>query len=138
MWCHPREAKAEIDGWTEAQFLSELQKAFGWRLGTMKQAGTRFSYPLQLQKANSHISHRLALVGNAAQTLHPIAGQGFNLGLRDVMTLAETLANAAAHGTDVGSYRVLSEYQQRRQPDQQATVGVTDGLIHLFANRWLP
>ena len=54
------------------------------------------------------------------------------------MTLAETLANAAAKGSDVGSYRVLSEYQQRRQPDQQATVGVTDGLIHLFANRWLP
>ncbi|CAM3715321.1 2-octaprenyl-6-methoxyphenyl hydroxylase [Rahnella bruchi] len=138
VWCHPREAKEEIDNWSEAQFLSELQKAFGWRLGTMKQAGKRFSYPLQLQKANSHISHRLALVGNAAQTLHPIAGQGFNLGLRDVMTLAETLSGAAAKGADVGSYRVLSEYQQRRQPDQQATVGVTDGLIHLFANRWLP
>ncbi|GAB2950136.1 2-octaprenyl-6-methoxyphenyl hydroxylase [Hafnia psychrotolerans] len=138
VWCHPRDAKAEIDGWSEAQFLSELQKAFGWRLGTLKQAGTRFNYPLQLQKANSHISHRLALVGNAAQTLHPIAGQGFNLGLRDVMTLAETLASAVAHGTDIGSYRVLSEYQQRRQPDQQATIGVTDGLIHLFANRWLP
>jgi len=138
VWCHPREAREEIDHWSEAKFLSELQKAFGWRLGTMKQAGKRFSYPLQLQKANSHISHRLALVGNAAQTLHPIAGQGFNLGLRDVMTLAETLASAAKQGNDVGSYRVLCDYQNRRQPDQQATVGVTDGLIHLFANRYLP
>ncbi|AVF35708.1 2-octaprenyl-6-methoxyphenyl hydroxylase [Rahnella sikkimica] len=138
VWCHPREAREEIDHWSEAKFLSELQKAFGWRLGTMKQAGKRFSYPLQLQKANSHISHRLALVGNAAQTLHPIAGQGFNLGLRDVMTLAETLAGAAGQGNDVGSYRVLCDYQNRRQPDQQATVGVTDGLIHLFANRYLP
>lgn len=138
VWCHPREAKAQVDGWSEEQFLAELQKAFGWRLGKMQQAGTRFSYPLQLKTANNHISHRLALVGNAAQTLHPIAGQGFNLGLRDVMTLAETLSAAHHSGQDVGSYRVLSGYQQRRQPDQQATVGVTDGLIHLFANRYVP
>ncbi|PKB88334.1 2-octaprenyl-6-methoxyphenyl hydroxylase [Ewingella americana] len=138
VWCHPREAQADIDSWSEEKFLAELQKAFGWRLGKMQQAGTRFSYPLQLQTASSHISHRLALVGNASQTLHPIAGQGFNLGLRDVMTLAETVATAHLAGNDIGSYRVLSGYQQRRQPDQQATVGVTDGLIHLFANRYVP
>lgn len=138
VWCHPRDAQAEIDSWSEQRFLAELQKAFGWRLGKMQQAGAHFSYPLQLQTANNHISHRLALVGNAAQTLHPIAGQGFNLGLRDVMTLAETVAAAHQSGSDIGSYGVLSGYQQRRQPDQQATVGVTDGLIHLFANRYVP
>lgn len=85
--------------------------------------------------ATRHVSHRLALVGNAAQTLHPIAGQGFNLGLRDVMSLAETIARA---GNDPGDYKVLSQYQLRREPDQQATIGITDGLIRLFANRYGP
>lgn len=73
-------------------------------------------------------------MGNAAQTLHPIAGQGFNLGLRDVMSLAETLAEAAYNGEDPGGYAWLNRYQQRRQQDQQATIAVTDGLNRLFAN----
>jgi 2-octaprenyl-6-methoxyphenol hydroxylase len=76
----------------------------------------------------------MALVGNAAQTLHPIAGQGFNLGLRDVISLAEMLAQA----NDPGDYALLSQYQQRRTDDKSATIGVTDGLVHLFANRWAP
>lgn len=138
VWCHPRKAQDEVDSWDDARFLNELQKTFGWRLGKMEQAGVRHSYPLQLLTANSHISHRLALVGNAAQTLHPIAGQGFNLGLRDVMTLAETLALAWQQDKDIGSYSVLSDYQRRRKPDQQATVGITDGLVRLFANSYLP
>lgn len=138
VWCHDRARQAEIDGWNEAQFLQQLQQAFGWRLGRMLHAGTRHSYPLQLLTATQHVSHRMALVGNAAQTLHPIAGQGFNLGLRDVMSLAETISEAASCGQDIGSYRVLGGYQQRREPDQRATVGVTDGLIQLFANRHAP
>ncbi len=84
------------------------------------------------------MSHRLALVGNAAQTLHPIAGQGFNLGLRDVMSLAELLADAHLSGEDVGHYPLLCRYQARRAGDKAATIGVTDGLVHLFANRWAP
>lgn len=138
VWCHPRERQAEVSHWSEAEFIARLQQAFGWRLGKILKAGQREVYPLQLRIADSHISHRLALAGNAAQTLHPIAGQGFNLGLRDVMTLAETVADAAAQGRDIGSGAVLSAYQARRRPDQQATVGVTDGLIHLFANRYAP
>ncbi|CFU98313.1 2-octaprenyl-6-methoxyphenyl hydroxylase [Yersinia pseudotuberculosis] len=138
VWCHAKHDQQQIDSWDDARFLAELQQAFGWRLGKMLQAGKRHSYPLQLLTASRHISHRLALVGNAAQTLHPIAGQGFNLGLRDVMSLAETLAEAAAMGNDLGDYTVLSHYQQRRQQDQQATIGVTDGLIRLFANRYGP
>ncbi len=78
------------------------------------------------------------LVGNAAQTLHPIAGQGFNLGMRDVMSLAETLTQAQERGEDMGDYGVLCRYQQRRQSDREATIGVTDSLVHLFANRWAP
>ncbi|KFK93889.1 MULTISPECIES: 2-octaprenyl-6-methoxyphenyl hydroxylase [unclassified Serratia (in: enterobacteria)] len=138
VWCHAREDRAQVDSWDDARFLAELQQAFGWRLGKMLKAGQRHSYPLSLLMANQHVSHRLALVGNAAQTLHPIAGQGFNLGLRDVMSLAETLADAARAGEDLGAYAVLSRYQQRRQQDQQATVGVTDGLIRLFANNYAP
>ncbi|WP_145539917.1 2-octaprenyl-6-methoxyphenyl hydroxylase [Yersinia alsatica] len=135
VWCHAKEDKQQVDSWDDARFIAELQRAFGWRLGKILHAGKRHSYPLQLLTASRHVSHRLALVGNAAQTLHPIAGQGFNLGLRDVMSLAETIAQA---GKDPGDYKVLSHYQQRRQQDQQATIGVTDGLIHLFANRYGP
>ncbi|HGM5492159.1 TPA: 2-octaprenyl-6-methoxyphenyl hydroxylase [Serratia fonticola] len=138
VWCHARENREQVDSWNDERFLSELQHAFGWRLGKMLKAGKRHSYPLSLLRANQHVSHRLALVGNAAQTLHPIAGQGFNLGLRDVMSLAETLAEAAQAGTDLGAYSLLGQYQQRRQQDQQATIGVTDGLIRLFANSYAP
>ncbi len=138
VWCHAREDREQVDAWDDARFINELQQAFGWRLGRILRAGKRHSYPLSLLTANQHVSHRLALVGNAAQTLHPIAGQGFNLGLRDVMSLAETLAQAQQDGEDPGSYALLSRYQQRRQQDQQATIGVTDGLIRLFANRYGP
>ena len=138
VWCHPREQQAQVDSWSADEFLRQLQSAFGWRLGKFTQVGQRVSYPLALQTATQHINHRLALVGNAAQTLHPIAGQGFNLGLRDVMSLAETLATAQRQQQDVGAFAVLQHYQQRRQPDRQTTIGITDGLVRLFANRYAP
>ncbi|MDX6039798.1 2-octaprenyl-6-methoxyphenyl hydroxylase [Scandinavium lactucae] len=134
VWCHPLDHRDEVLAWSDARFCDELQKAFGWRLGHITHAGRRNAYPLSLTTASRAISHRLALVGNAAQTLHPIAGQGFNLGLRDVMSLAEMLAQAS----DPGEYALLSQYQQRRENDKNATIGVTDGLVHLFANRWAP
>jgi 2-octaprenyl-6-methoxyphenol hydroxylase len=134
VWCHPLDQHDEVLAWSDARFCDELQKAFGWRLGRITHAGSRNAYPLSLTTASRAISHRLALVGNAAQTLHPIAGQGFNLGLRDVMSLAEMLAQAS----DPGEYALLSQYQQRRENDKNATIGVTDGLVHLFANRWAP
>jgi 2-octaprenyl-6-methoxyphenol hydroxylase len=138
VWCHPLVQKEAVDGWSDAQFIAELQRAFGWRLGRITQVGQRNSYPLKLQTASQHISHRLALVGNAVQTLHPIAGQGFNLGIRDVMSLAETLAAAFRAGRGVGDYATLQHYQRRRLPDAQATIGITDGLVRLFANRYTP
>lgn len=138
VWCHPLAQKAQVDSWSDEEFLRQLQQAFGWRLGKFTHVGQRLSYPLALQTASQTSSHRLALVGNAAQTLHPIAGQGFNLGLRDVMSLAETLAGAYRQQQDPGSFSVLQHYQQRRQPDRQATVGITDGLVRLFANRYAP
>jgi 2-octaprenyl-6-methoxyphenol hydroxylase len=134
VWCHPLENRDQVLSWSDARFCQELQQAFGWRLGRITHSGSRNVYPLSLTTASRAISHRMALVGNAAQTLHPIAGQGFNLGLRDVISLAEMLAQAK----DPGDYALLSHYQQRRADDKSATVGVTDGLVHLFANRWAP
>ncbi|HAP83397.1 MAG TPA: 2-octaprenyl-6-methoxyphenyl hydroxylase [Enterobacteriaceae bacterium] len=137
VWCHSPENRHVLD-WSDAQFCDELQKAFGWRLGRITHAGARSAYPLVLSRAESSISHRVALVGNASQTLHPIAGQGFNLGMRDVITLAENVAQAAQAGQDVGAFAVLNAWQRQREPDRDATVGVTDGLVHLFANHWSP
>lgn len=138
VWCHPAGDREKVANWNETEFLTHLQHAFGWRLGALRHAGKRDSYPLQLLQAQQHISHRLALVGNAVQTLHPIAGQGFNLGLRDVMSLAETVVSAHHRGLDIGSYRVLQDYQQRRMPDQQMTIAITDSLVHLFTTTWTP
>lgn len=138
VWCFPVERQAEITSWDEWQFCQALQQEFGYRLGRIIATDHRQYYPLRLRTAERNISHRLALVGNAAQILHPIAGQGFNLGLRDVMTLAETITHAAAEGEDVGEYTVLYRYQQRRKPDQTDIVGITDGLIHLFVNSLPP
>ena len=138
VWCHPQENADDVLAWSDDRFCTELQKAFGWRLGRITHAGKRSVYPLSLTTASQPVSHRVALVGNAAQTLHPIAGQGFNLGLRDVMSLAETLAQAWGAQQDYGAYAVLCHYQQRRRSDKETTIGVTDGLVHLFANRWTP
>ncbi|MBS9422395.1 2-octaprenyl-6-methoxyphenyl hydroxylase [Photorhabdus caribbeanensis] len=138
VWCHQLARKKEIAGWNNEQFLRQLQQAFGWRLGKILETGQRHSYPLTLSTANQQISHRLALVGNAAQTLHPIAGQGFNLGMRDVMTLAQIVSEAFAAGQDIGDYQVLANYQQKRVLDRENTIDITDGLIRIFANRYFP
>lgn len=76
VWCHAEDKRDEVLAWSDEKFCHELQKAFGWRLGRIVHAGTRSAYPLSLTTASSSISHRMVLVGNAAQTLHPIAGQG--------------------------------------------------------------
>ncbi|QTL39191.1 2-octaprenyl-6-methoxyphenyl hydroxylase [Xenorhabdus budapestensis] len=138
VWCHPLDKWAEINQWEDAEFRHQLQKAFGWRLGKMLETGQRYSYPLTLSTSKRQISHRLALVGNSSQTLHPIAGQGFNLGMRDVMALAQVISAAAIEGHDIGSYNILTRYQQQRFADREATIGITDGLVRLFANDYFP
>ncbi|MTD37194.1 2-octaprenyl-6-methoxyphenyl hydroxylase [Erwinia sp. CPCC 100877] len=138
VWCHRREHQDAVMAWNDERFCEELQRAFGWRLGRITHTGARSSYPLALIRSDRKATHRLALVGNAAQTLHPIAGQGFNLGMRDVMTLAETLSAAWRQGEDIGLWPVLERYQSRRRQDRAATVGVTDGLVQVFANSWAP
>jgi 2-octaprenyl-6-methoxyphenol hydroxylase len=115
-------------------FLSHLQQRFGQRLGRFIHAGKRYAYPLQLLQAQQQIARRVALIGNAAHSLHPVAGQGFNLGLRDVAALAQTLADAHRAGHDLGAPDTLSTYAQWRHWDQRLVAGFTDTLIRLFSN----
>ncbi len=114
----------------DADFLTQLQSRFGYRLGKLKQVGERQSYPLHLVQSDQAVQHRIVLIGNAAHTLHPVAGQGFNLGLRDVAALAEVL-----HGSpdDCGSARVLHDYTQWRTADQDDVINITHNLIQLFS-----
>ena len=116
-------------------FLAQLQDTFGWRLGRLLASGPRHAYPLALTRAEAQSAVRVAIIGNAAQGLHPIAGQGFNLGLRDAATLAEVLAEAPA---DPGSDAVLARYADWRRTDQRALIAFTDGLVRLFSSPFAP
>lgn len=122
----------------DAAFMHALQTAFGYRLGKIMQVGLRAVYPLRLQYTNSGHLHRSALLGNAAQTLHPIAGQGFNLGIRDVQDLVKCIEQAILQRQDVGGYHTLSTFRTLRQQDAQTTIGATHGLVHLFSDDALP
>ncbi|EMK3356380.1 2-octaprenyl-6-methoxyphenyl hydroxylase [Vibrio parahaemolyticus] len=131
VWClRPNDAQIVME-LSESEFLERLQQDFGWRLGAMQKVGLRASYPLLLRHRKQNISHRFAIVGNAAQTLHPIAGQGFNLGIRDVVTLAEELVK---QGEDVGRYQGLIRFSQRREADRNETIWLTSSLVHVFSN----
>jgi 2-octaprenyl-6-methoxyphenol hydroxylase len=129
------EAGAAVLALDDAAFAAHLQQAFGWRLGRLRSPGPRHAYPLALTRAESQSAPRLAVVGNAAQGLHPIAGQGFNLGLRDAATLAEVVALA---GADPGAPGVLAEYVDWRAADRRALIAFTDGLVRLFASPLAP
>ncbi|WP_281546003.1 2-octaprenyl-6-methoxyphenyl hydroxylase [Grimontia sp. SpTr1] len=138
VWCvKPHEAPTMLS-MSDDEFAQALQQAFGWRLGRLLHVGQRGSYPLILRQATRLTSHRFAVVGNAAQTLHPIAGQGFNLGLRDVVSLAEEIAKSHADGKDCGQMPVLQSYLARREPDRDTTVAMTSGLVHGFSNTTAP
>jgi 2-octaprenyl-6-methoxyphenol hydroxylase len=123
---------------SDADFLAELQPCFGQRLGRLLQVGQRSAYPLRLVQAQQQVRPRLALIGNAAHTLHPIAGQGFNLGLRDVATLAQCLAEAVQEHVDIGSSPVLQPYAQWRQRDHRQVIGFTNTLVQTFSNAFPP
>jgi len=116
-----------------ADFMAEWQQAFGWRAGRAIQLGTRGRYPLALSQSTGTIAPRVALLGNAAQSLHPVAGQGFNLALRDVADLAEVLAEGAGQ-TDPGAPDVLASYAARRTQDRGGVIGFTDTLVRVFGS----
>ena len=118
----------------DAAFLAALQERFGFRLGRFRRVGTRAAYPLSLLRARESVRGRVAVIGNAAHTLHPIAGQGFNLGIRDVAALAEVVDDAFAAGRDIGAARTLALYQGWRVAEQRNVALATDGLARLFSN----
>ncbi|MDR9825101.1 2-octaprenyl-6-methoxyphenyl hydroxylase [Vibrio sp. FNV 38] len=134
VWCLPSNDATRVMALNEQAFLTELQSAFGWRMGRIEAAGKRSSYPLRLRYRSQIISHRFAAVGNASQALHPIAGQGFNLGIRDIASLVEEIEKQQ---NDPGIYSTLSAYQARRLADRNATIELTSGLVSLFSNDWL-
>lgn len=123
---------------SDDEFLRALQQQFGWKLGKFVQVSKRFTYPLSLQKAERHIHHRLAIVGNASQQIHPVAGQGFNLGMRDLFTLSTQVGQAFQQGQDIGGFTLLNAFEQERQPDQTRIFQATSGLISLFCCEMLP
>jgi 2-octaprenyl-6-methoxyphenol hydroxylase len=127
------QAKA-IQALSDGDYLEALRPRFGDFLGDISLAGERFTYPLSLTLANSFVVPRVALVGDAAHGVHPIAGQGLNLGLRDVGALAQVLIEAARRGEDIGAVDVLERYQTWRRFDSTALALGMDGVNRLFSN----
>jgi 2-octaprenyl-6-methoxyphenol hydroxylase len=128
--CNPERA-TQVLSFDDATYLRELQARFGWRAGRFVRAGTRASYPLKLTRAAATVAARTVLIGNAAQALHPVAGQGFNLGLRDAAMLAEVVAGARG---DVGSPELLQRFATWRAGDRSGVVRFTDGLVKMFGD----
>ncbi|AKC60423.1 2-octaprenyl-6-methoxyphenyl hydroxylase [Blochmannia endosymbiont of Camponotus (Colobopsis) obliquus] len=138
IWCCPEKWKEEISSWKIQQFCKVLQDILGMRLGLIMDTGQRNYYSLCSYIVEKPIAHRLVLIGNAAQTLHPFAGQGLNLSLRDVMALAKVLAAASVRGDDIGDYVVLNKYYQNRILDRKITVNYIDKIVRLFSDRRCP
>ena len=133
VWTAASEQAESIMALDDADFLVRLQERFGYRLGRLEKVGRRQAWPLRLVQAKESVRERLALIGNAVHTLHPVAGQGFNLGARDVAVLAEVLVDAVQAGEDPGSLAVLNRYGKWRHRDHQNVMVFTDGLARLFA-----
>jgi 2-octaprenyl-6-methoxyphenol hydroxylase len=138
VWTCREDETAGILALSDADFIARLQARFGYRLGRLTRPAARRAYPLRLSLVRDPVRERAVLIGNAAHTLHPVAGQGFNLGLRDVAALAEVLSEAADRGDDPGAVHVLADYEAWRGRDTQGVATITDGLARLFVNPWLP
>jgi 2-octaprenyl-6-methoxyphenol hydroxylase len=134
VWMEPHAAAQALLAMPEADFQMELERRFGDFLGALTLEGPKFGYPISLQLAEQMVAPRLALVGDAAHGVHPIAGQGLNLGLKDVAALADVLADAACLGLDPGADETLKRYQQWRRFDNAAMAVATDFFDRFFSN----
>jgi 2-octaprenyl-6-methoxyphenol hydroxylase len=123
---------------SDQDFLLRLQNRFGYRMGRLVRPGPRRAYPLKLVLTREPVRQRLVLIGNAAHTLHPVAGQGFNLGLRDVAALGDVLSEAGRRGADPGGDTALDTYRRLRRRDQMLVAAATDALARMFISPWLP
>jgi len=133
VWTAPHQAAQEMLAWDNAKFLHELHSHFGDRVGEFLSVGKRTCFPLSLRRApqQTPMPHTV-LLGNAAQTMHPVAGQGFNMGLRDAWELAQEILDAASEL--LGSEAMLATYRAHRHTDREAGIRFTDGLVRLFSN----
>ncbi len=138
VWTERAEFVPRLVGLADTAFAAELAARFGDFLGMVEPIGPRWTYPLTFLLAENYAATRLALIGEAAHTIHPIAGQGLNLGIRDVAALAELVIDARRLGLDIGDDAVLARYQQWRRFDALALAAVTDGLNRLFSNSLPP
>lgn len=137
IWTIKTGDETSINALDDSAFLKQLQSEFGYRLGKFTQVGKRSHFPLKLTQTDQPIQDRIVFVGNAAHNLHPIAGQGFNLGLRDVVALAEVLVDSNGvidEAKDCGDAKLLHDYQQWQQGDQEIVIKATDRLVRLFSN----
>lgn len=134
VWTVAKERAESLMQLSPGAFIHRLQQEFGYRQGRITAISEIGSYPLALSYTDALTTHRAVVVGNAAQALHPIAGQGFNLGLRDIITLVDTLKGV----TDPGEFNVLNEYTAKRSKDRAATITLTDTLVRTFSNRYFP
>ncbi len=135
VWTHPEDEAAEILALSDGDFLARLQRDFGGRVGNFTRVGKRAVYPLALQVADEQIRPGLALLGNVAHTLHPVAGQGFNLALRDTMKLANNIRESLRLGQSPGTFARLHTYAQAVRDDQTRTIGFSDYMTHLFSSQ---
>lgn len=134
VWCLNQENAKRTLNMEDPIFLQELSTLFGSKLGKLTACSKRFSYPLSLSKTNPFVSLRALCVGNAAQSLHPIAGQGFNLGVRDVAELVNVFKGVC----DPGEFATIIKYKKNRMADKNATVLATDSLVSIFSNQYTP
>ena len=132
VWARPTEIAEQLMTSSDANFLQSLQKIFGYRLGRFKNIGERGSYPLALGIANEQLRRNVLLMGNSAHSLHPVAGQGFNLSLRDAAALASIVQRAREGSRPLGSLEVLEEYYQEQLSDQRNTLMFSDSLTKSF------
>ena len=134
VWTEHADLATAIMALDDDDFAAEMRQRFGDFLGATEVVGPRWAYPLALHHAERYVDHRLALIGDAAHGLHPIAGQGLNLGFRDVAALVEVVLDASRLGLDIGQIDVLERYQRWRRSDNVLLLAVTDGLNRLFSN----
>ncbi len=137
VWTRTHDQANDLLTLSESRFLEQLQECFGYRLGELSLQAPRRSFPLSLVRAEKMIADRTVIIGNAVHQLHPVAGQGFNLGLRDVVQLAEMIIEQHQANKDIGDAALLQAYAQSRQKDHDRVVNFTNSVVHIFSNEWL-
>lgn len=138
VWTRSTEAAKTLLQSSETDFLAQLQACFGYKLGKLSLSAPVRSFPLSLIRAEKMIAERVVIIGNAVHQLHPVAGQGFNLGLRDVVQLANRLITQHQADKDLGAEDFLKDYAAARQKDHDLVIGFTNNVVRIFSNDWLP